>query len=303
MPDMDIRPYTHADLPVMLDFVGRCNAAYPVGDTAHPGDIAHHLSNALRGADPGPYLLVATRGSEVVGLIQFYPHKGEIEMLMHPALRGGDDERALLRVAVAARDRLMQSLGKTAPAVIDLFSGDVYRGALLAEFGFVPDPAPRMAVTMRDLAAPNPAPALPDGFSIRSAAGVHEAGLLAAVHSAAFGSNWTPEKYRLVMETPGFVIDHERVVVAPDGTFAAFLVYWLDSISKIGLFEPVGCAEAYQRRGLVKALMYDTLELMRTAGMTRACVKHELDNPASTAAYASVGFVRVADYTTWTLPA
>lgn len=285
----------------MLDFAGRCNAAYPIADTAHPGDITHHLSNALRGADPAPYLHLAIRESEIIGLIQFYPYKGEIEMLMHPALRGGDDERALLVWSIDARERLMQSLGKSAPAVIDLFSGDLFRGALLAEMGFMPDPEPRMAYTLRDLAVPNPAPALPDGFFIRSAAGVHEADKLAAVHSAAFGSNWTPEKYRLVMQTPGFVIDHERVVVAPDGTFAAFLVYWLDPISKIGLFEPVGCAESYQRRGLVKALMFDTLALMRTAGMTRACVKHNLDNPASTAAYASVGFVRAADYTTWTL--
>jgi ribosomal protein S18 acetylase RimI-like enzyme len=154
-----------------------------------------------------------------------------------------------------------------------------------------------MVITARDLSNPPIAmPSLPAGFSIRPAHDVSEAGGLATVHSSAFGSNWTPEGYARVMSTPGFSISHEMVVTAPSGDFAAFLVYWLDPISRSGLFEPVGCHIDYQRRGLVKALMSHTMGLMREAGMTYAIVKHETNNPASTAAYASLGFTRIAAY-------
>src|SRR5260370_42434798 len=94
------------------------------------------------------------------------------------------------------------------------------------------------------------------------------------------------------MHTPGFHLDRELIVVAPDGRFAAFLVYWIDPISKSGLFEPVGRHPDFQRRGVTKALMYEGLRRMAAQGMTMAIVVHEAPrkNPASTALYRSVGF-------------
>ncbi len=92
------------------------------------------------------------------------------------------------------------------------------------------------------------------------------------------------------MRTPGFEIERELVVVAPDGRFAAFLVYWLDPASRSGLFEPVGCHREYQRRGLATALMVEGLRRMVAAGMRSAIVKHNSDNPAAAALYRSVGF-------------
>ena len=94
------------------------------------------------------------------------------------------------------------------------------------------------------------------------------------------------------MRSSSFHIERELVVVAPDGRFAAFLVYWIDPISKSGLFEPVGCHPDFQRRGLTTALMYEGLQCMAAQGMTMAIVVHEApdDNPASAALYRSVGF-------------
>ena len=92
------------------------------------------------------------------------------------------------------------------------------------------------------------------------------------------------------MRTPGFQIDHELVVVAPDGRFAAFIIIWLDPISRTGLFEPVGCHRDFQRRGLTSALMYEGMRRMRAAGMETAIVCYHADNVSGVPLYRSVGF-------------
>ena len=86
--------------------------------------------------------------------------------------------------------------------------------------------------------------------------------------------------------------DREIVVVAPDGCFAAFLIYWVDPISRSGLFEPVGCHKDFQRLCLTRALMYEGMRRMISHGMTMAIVLHqpEQENPASAALYRSVDF-------------
>jgi GNAT superfamily N-acetyltransferase len=148
---------------------------------------------------------------------------------------------------------------------------------------------------------PIPDSILPNGFTIRNVAGEEEAESVQAVHAGSFGSLWQPGEYRNVMRTPGFHIDRELVVVAPDGRFAAFLIYWIDPVSKSGLFEPVGCHQDFQRLGLASALMYEGMRRMLAQGMTIAIVLHEpaQKNPASAALYRSVGFnllYTISDY-------
>ena len=156
-----------------------------------------------------------------------------------------------------------------------------------------------MLYTARSLRDPIPDKPLPDGFSMRPVAGEHEAGLVAEVHNGAFTPKWDAETYLTVMRTPGFQIDHELVVVAPDGRFAAFTIIWLDPISYGGYFEPVGCHRDFQRRGLTSALMYDGMRRMRAAGMETAIVRYNADNVAGVPLYRSVGFqprYQIAEY-------
>jgi mycothiol synthase len=168
---------------------------------------------------------------------------------------------------------------------------DGHQAVLLRELGYTIDEKPFMQSTLRDLSIEIPPITLPDGFTIRSSteADVEQ---LCAVHSSAFGSKWTPPEYLNVMHTPGFDPARERVVVAPDGQFAAFCVWWPDPVSKSAEFEPVGCHADFQRHGLTRALMYDTMHLMRAAGMTHAVVIHQVeeDNPASAGLYRAAGF-------------
>ena len=85
------------------------------------------------------------------------------------------------------------------------------------------------------------------------------------------------------------------MVVAPDGSFAAFVNLWHDAVNHSLLFEPVGTHETYRRRGLAKALMSHALRRMSDEwGITQAYVCHapEAKNPAAAALYATVGFKR-----------
>lgn len=159
----------------------------------------------------------------------------------------------------------------------------------LANLGYKLKPSKRV-LTLQSLNRLLPTPVLPEGFHLRSVASEAEADLVADVHNGSFGNNWTAAEYLKVMRTPGFAIERELVVVAPDGRFAAFLIYWLDQVSKTGLFEPVGCHKDFQRRGLTKALMYEAMKRMIAAGMTRAIVEHYNDNEAAAKLYNSVGF-------------
>ena len=159
----------------------------------------------------------------------------------------------------------------------------------MAESGWVRDGDPPWVlnrISLTDLAEP----ALPEGYAVRAATGVEDAAGLAEVHRASFGVPWTPEIYRKVMESPGYAAEREFVVVAPDGTFAAFTVTWHDPVNRIGLFEPVGTHSDHRRKGLGKALLLTVLRHMTTVGMEYAEVVNQGTNEASRSLYLSCGF-------------
>lgn len=301
MPDtnsLNLRPYTSADLAAVLAFVGECYARMQGCGCLHPGDVAHAMSNSWRGHDLDQHIFLAEGEGNVSGriralLLVYSAHDGAFDIIVAPEERGGSFERALLQEglrrtrALLARER---PDGQEQPISIDAMDCDEQRRALLSELGFTPDPAPSTVVTTRPLAGDLPTPPLPEGYTLRAAAGEHDAAALAAVHNASFTPKWTPEAYLAVMRTPGFTVERELVAVAPDGSFAAFLIYWLDPISRTGEFEPVGTAHDHQRRGLASALLAEGMRRMRAAGMDEAMVVHLTTNPPAEALYHSVGF-------------
>jgi ribosomal protein S18 acetylase RimI-like enzyme len=133
-------------------------------------------------------------------------------------------------------------------------------------------------------------PALPDGYSFRSATGIEDAAALAEVHNASFAVGWTPELYRQVMESPGYAPERELVIQAPDGTFMAFTVIWYDHLNRTGLFEPVGTHKDHRRRGFGRAIMMYGMQQMAAVGMECATVAHFGHNEAARALYEACGF-------------
>lgn len=111
------------------------------------------------------------------------------------------------------------------------------------------------------------------------------------IHIAAFAkATLSPELYRRYMTAPGYAAEREFVVVAPDGTFAAFTVTWHDLLNRTGLLEPVGTHPDYRRLGLGKSVVLHAMRQMADAGMTVATVANEGTNEASRDLYRSCGF-------------
>ena len=207
-------------------------------------------------------------------------------------LRGGAFEREVLEFADARIVEVMQANGVESDEILgDAFRCDLTRITLLTELGWKRDEDPRTSSTGRR-SSTSREPEVPDGYTIRPVAGVEEAGLVAAVHQAAFpGASWTEEQYQRVMESPGYDPARELVAEAADGTFAAFVVTWYDELNRTGLMEAVGTHVDHRQIGLGRAIVQFAAHHMATAGgMEYATVANSESNTASSALYRSAGF-------------
>ncbi len=142
----------------------------------------------------------------------------------------------------------------------------------------------------------------PDGFVLRSVAGLDEVGPRTAVHRAAWApSQMTQEKMRRTMSTWPYRADLDCVAVAPDGTFASSTLAWLDERNRVGELEPVGTAVSHRRRGLGRATNVFALRRLREAGAETAIVYARGDDayPVPKLLYESVGFRRHDRTVTW----
>lgn len=286
--------FTSGDtLDQLLQFMGEGAADADFCGWWHPGDIRHLLSNGARGeASNETLFVVKDENDQMIAVIVTHLYKPNLcmfDIMLDPT----HDEPQFRKELALWAEQQLAAKAQTADLstyllVSDFMECEPNRQQVMDDLGYDLAPA-YMHFAARPL-DDIPDSVLPDGFLMRNAQGIEEAGALAAVHVGAFGSSWTAESYQKVMETPGFEIDHELVVVAPEGRFAAFLIYWVDPISKTGLFEPVGCHADFQRRGLTKALMYEGMRRMRAEGAHTAMVKYMVDNPAAMTIYASVGF-------------
>lgn len=300
-----LQPYTPAALPALLTFVGQLNAATELCTPLHPGDVGHFLSNGLRGRDAGEQIvLYEDEGSLHAILFDYAPKEPSIQVLLLPHLRDTAFEAAAWDWLIAqATARLTSAEPATTTLQCEAMSCDPRMHTLLETRGFIPAQEPSYQVTLRTL-ADIPSPQLPTGFSIRPVQGSDEADAVGDLHASAFGSRWPAGEYAQVMATPGFDHTRELLVVAPDGQLAAFTIYWLDPISRCGLFEPVGCRPTFQRQGLTRALLYEGMLRMREAGMQWAKVVHlpapHKRSPADF--YAAVGFTPFATLDSYTLP-
>ena len=132
-------------------------------------------------------------------------------------------------------------------------------------------------------------PAVPAGFRLRT---VEPADLeqRVEIHRAVWApSRVTAESFANVQAAWPYRRDLDCVVEAPDGSFAAYCLAWLDDANRVGEFEPVGTHPDYQRRGLATAVCRFALLRLREEGATRAIVYSVEGFGGGTALYESVG--------------
>jgi ribosomal protein S18 acetylase RimI-like enzyme len=262
------------------------------------GDLAWWYAGAGPGIDWSERIRIWTHGGSVVGWGFFRP-PASLDWFALPR-RDEADERQVLGEILdwgdrrVAASRAVAHSGDPAPS-LEVFAADGWLEAdVLRERGFVAsDPA--LVQYFQSLDRELPEPAVPDGYRVRTVAGAAEIPARVDVHRAAFApSKLTVEKYEILVGLETYDYTQDAVVEAPDGSFAAFTMCWLDRTVGLGYFEPVGTHPDHRRRGLGKAVNTFGLRLLQAAGAREAMVYSEASTAASRALYESVGFTGIA---------
>jgi ribosomal protein S18 acetylase RimI-like enzyme len=170
---------------------------------------------------------------------------------------------------------------------------------LLGELGYSVDEAQR---SMHHMVRPLdnlPEPELPAGYSLRTVEGDADLVRRVDVHRAAFApSRVLPASYRQVMAAWPYRPDLDHVVVAPDGSFAAFCLCWLDEENAVGELEPVGTHPDHQRLGLATAVCRFALGNLAAAGADTAVV-YSKQGYKATGLYEGLGFTSISRHLTY----
>ena len=147
--------------------------------------------------------------------------------------------------------------------------------------------------------------ALPPGFSVRQIRGEDDLERRVAVHRAAWApSRVTMASHRDVMSAWPYRADLDCVVEAPDGSFAAYCLAWLDEANAVGELEPVGTDPRFARQGLAAAACTSALHQLRRLG-AHTCVVYARGDDSSrrrSGSTKSLGFRRYTESVTFRWP-
>ncbi len=222
-----------------------------------------------------------------------WPAQEQVDVVVHPNYRGLDE--AML--AWSEEHRRGNATGTTMAAWA--YESDTARQEVLRRRGYQPTDQ-TLHLNRQALDGPVPEPRLPPRYAIRHVWGEEDLERRVAVHRDAFApSRMTVAKHRAVTVAHSYRSDLDLVVVAPDGSFAAFCIIWLDEANRIGVFEPVGTHSAHRRLGLGTAVVREGLRRLRDRGALTAYVTSLGTAEAANALYASAGFELVDRNRTW----
>ena len=276
------RPYEGPDdLRLMQQL---CVEAWP--SQWHVGDLAWDRFHRA-GHEPEWRTTLWLEEGRCVAWAWFRQPEGELAFLVHPK------RRELTAEVVLKEDARSTSA----------LAEDTQTVAVLERAGYVATTAdePFMVRLVRDL-ADLVDPVLEQGYELRHSP---ELAARVAVHRAAWEpSRLTEESYANVMRAWPYRADLDCVVVAPDGSLAAFCLAWLDRENGVGEFEPVGTHPDHRRRGLATAVSTYALHRLREAGAHTAVVyaRGDAAYPAAKLLYESLAFVQHVRTRTFTHP-
>jgi ribosomal protein S18 acetylase RimI-like enzyme len=162
----------------------------------------------------------------------------------------------------------------------------------LTESGFVLDPDAPFSVDMRRGIDDVRAVEIPAGYSVRSVT-ADDLDERVAVHRAAWApSRFTRESYDDVRTNPPYREALDIVAVAPDGTFAACCIAWLDDATSSAEIEPVGTHPDHRRRNLASAICLEAVRRVGALGGDELTIHPRGDDayPVPRIVYGNIGF-------------
>lgn len=160
--------------------------------------------------------------------------------------------------------KTIDQLGLTKVEVLTRDDHDELHG-LLAESGFEPDETTRGGITWMN-ADDRPAPAtVPAGFQLTD-----RTSSLGEPHpmEQRNGNEVESRLRQCSLYDPSL----DLAISTTDGDVAGYGLFWFDPVTKVGVVEPMRVEDAYQRRGLARAVLSAGLERLAQKGATRVKV-------------------------------
>jgi mycothiol synthase len=273
--------------------------------TYHPGDIEWWVYfNPINDSD-FIHLWEDEQGALAGFVVLTLPY-GEFEVYVHPQ---ADDTGLMAEMAAWGEAQVLQAVAEQ-PTLRDRFgeigaasipASDHRLRAWLAVQGYTQ--APMNLVFGQSLMGEIATPILPAGYHFLEVMRPEWADKRADVHASAFHpSRMTAERYQHFMSAPSYDPTLDIVVVAADGSFAAFAMAWADAELKMGEFEPVGTRTSEQRKGLGRAALLEGLRRLQARGMTHASVCCDAEKDGNVAFYERAGFTQRNRLDCWTKP-
>lgn len=162
----------------------------------------------------------------------------------------------------------------------------------LTALGFAESADGPFGLDMRRPVTDVPALQLPNGYIVRSVT-ADDIDARVDVHCAAWApSTFTRGLYEATRSNPPYREELDIVAVAPDGSFGACCIAWLDPTTGCAEIEPVGTHPAHRRRNLASAICLEAVRRVGALGGTEVTIHPRGDDayPVPRAVYASIGF-------------
>lgn len=284
------RPYNGLDdLEKMKALVVEGRKVSPHSGYPHIGDLDWWLYYGafVKGNAIEDIILLWEEDNNLLAWV-YFETANVYDLIMHPLLLGSETDM-LIRTLTDAHIQSLPRENKPQGKIV--WADETARRASLEADGYTGEDY--LLYFIQPLDKPLPTPLLPEGFCFIDEMQPEWVDRRADVHFNAFNpSRMTAEAYAHFMTAPNYDPTLDVVVVAPDNSFAAFAMCWVDAETGIGNFEPVGTRATMQRKGLGKAALLEGMRRMKDRGMTVATVLTHADDAGNIAFYEAASFKR-----------
>lgn len=252
-------------------------------------DYCRYFVATMRDRDPRQWeedIRVWEGDGQLVGVASHEASRGEVYLQVRPDQRRLEDEM----MAWAEEHLAVETDDGKRRLRVRAYDYDTERQSMLEKRGYRRTDHLEHRFR-RSLEVSLPEPQVPDGYVVRSLREDDDLGARCLALGRAFRDD-NPvdlEVYRSLQSAPGYRLDLDIVIEAPDGSFAAVAIAWYDETNRIGMFEPVGTVPEHQKKGLGQALMHEGFRRLKDLGATTAYVGAGTQ-PEASALYRSVGF-------------
>lgn len=295
-----MRPYIPAtDTQCILDFRRACTTPENINDYPTVADLHEILSRSSANRQERIELWEDENGT-IVAYAMVALQYCNLYFLLHPRVQ---ETEIAAQVLEWGQDQI-RNTGTCTAIDTPCRDTDQKRIASLEQRGFKCSDVQTLHMA-RSLVEAIPPPQFPSGFTLRHVEGENEVEAVVALHQDAFGTrNMTRDGRLSIMRNPEYIPELDLLLVAQDGTLAAFCYCSIPKEANEqngcneGEIAIIGTGTAYQNRGLGQALLLAGLQRLKQCGIETATLGTSSENIKAQSVFTAAGF-RVIYRTLW----